>query len=153
MAVQTSAGSKLFIGTSSGTPASDTYIEVSEITNIPEFGRAYQEITHNAVADRSTKKFKGSYNEGSISLTLGRDVAGTGQAALKAALDSDADYNIKITLNDTPTTGASPKPTTFLFKAKVMSFTTNIGGSNQIVGATVLLGISGAITETAASAT
>ena len=153
MPVQTSAGCKLLIGTTSATPATDTYIDVAELTSIPEFGRVYQEITHNSIGDRSTKKFKGSFNEGSITLALGRDVSNAGQAAMKAALDSDADYNIKITLNDQPATGASPKPTTFLFKAKVMSFTTNIGSPNQIVGASCMLGISGAITETAASAT
>jgi hypothetical protein len=153
MAVQTSAGCKLLIGTTSATPATDTYIDVAEITNFPEFGRVYQEITHNSVGDRSTRKFKGSFNEGGLALALGRDVANAGQAAMKAALDSDQDFNIKITLNDQPATGASPKPTTFLFKAKVMGFTTNIGGPNQVVGATATLGISGPITETAASAT
>ncbi|UYW25657.1 hypothetical protein OKC48_20645 [Methylorubrum extorquens] len=153
MTVQTSAGCALLIGTTSANAASDTYLPVGEITNIPEFGRVYQEITHNSVGDRSTKKFKGSYNEGSITITLGRDISDAGQAAMVAARDSDADFNFKVTLNDAPSTGASPKPTTYLFKAKVMSFTTNIGGPNQIVGASAMIGISGAITETAASAT
>lgn len=152
MTVQTSAGSKLSIGTTSATPATDTYAEVSEITNIPEFGRVYQEITHQAVGSRDTKKFKGSYNDGSVTLTLGRDISNAGQAALVAARDNDSDFNFKITLNDAPLTGASPKPTTYLIRAKVMSFTTNIGGPNQIVGASVMLGIS-SITETAATAT
>lgn len=153
MGVQTSAGSKLFIGTTAANAATDTYVEVAEVTNIPEFGRAYQEITHQSLGRRDTQKFKGSYNEGSITLALGRDMSNAGQAALRAALDSDSDYNVKITLNDTPSTGTSPKPTTYLLKAKVMSFTTNPGGPNQIVGASVMLGISSIVEAAATSGT
>jgi len=49
----------------------------------------------------------------------------------------------------TQTVTTVPAPTTILFKAKVMSFTTNIGNSEQITGSNMTLGIkSGSILET-----
>jgi len=53
------------------------------------------------------------------------------------------------TQSGTQTVTTVPAPTTILFKAKVMSFTTNIGNSEQITGSNITLGIkSGSILET-----
>lgn len=150
MAVQTSAGCKIYIGTTESTPSPDDYLEIGEVTNFSEFGRVYQLITHQSIGERGDRKFKGSYNDGEITLQLGRDPSDTGQAAAITARDSDEDYNFKIELNDD--TVALPTPTTFEFKGKVMSYTANIGGPNQVVGATLMIAIkSGSITETAAA--
>lgn len=149
MTVQTSAGCKIYIGTAETTPSPDDYLEIGEVTNFSEFGRVYQEIRHDAIGTRGTRKFKGTYDDGNITLQLGRDPSDVGQAAAILARDDDEDYNFKITLNDE---GVLGNPTTFTFKAKVMSYTTNIGGPNQVVGATMMLGIkSGSIDETAAT--
>ena len=151
MAVSTSAGSKLFIGTTAASASGDTYTEIAEITNLGAFGRSYNEIKHAALGNRNDIKFKGQRDDGSISLGLGRSAGDPGQAAMLVALDSDHDYNFKVTLNDaiTPSTGT---PTTILFKAKVMSYVTNVGGVDQVVAATASLGItSGSIAETAAT--
>lgn len=151
MSVNTSAGSKLFIGTTATSGASDSYVEVAEVTNIGEFGRTYAEITFTSLGDRNVRKFKGSRNDGNITLQLGRSAGDVGQAAAVVALDDDQDYNFKITLNDdSGVSGATP--TTFIFKAKVMSYVTNVGGTDQVVQATMQLGIkSGSIIETAAT--
>lgn len=151
MAVQTSAGSKLYIGTTASNAASDSYVEIGSIVNIPEFGRTYDEFTFASLGDRAVQKFKGTYNDGSVTIELGRDPSDAGQAAIQTALDHDFDYNFKVSLNDaSPVSGSHP--TIIYFKAKVMSYTTNIGAPNQVVGAKTLLGIkSGSITEIAAT--
>lgn len=147
MAVQTSAGSKIYIGTTSSDEEHDSYVEVGEVTNIPEFGRAYEEVTFASLGNRAVQKFKGTYNDGTITVQLGRDVSDVGQAAIQAALDDDFDYNFKVTLNDASAVSGS-HPTIIYFKAKVMSYTTNIGAPNQVVQASAQLGIkSGSIYE------
>ena len=150
MAVQTSAGCKIYIGTSEATASPDDWLEIGEVTNFSEFGRVYQLITHQSVNERGDRKFKGSYNDGDITLQLGRDPSDTGQAAAIAARDSDDDYWFKVTLNDDSVSVTTP--TTFTFQGKVMSYTVNIGGPNQVVGASMQIAItSGTITETAAA--
>lgn len=151
MTVNTSAGSKIYIGTTASNPTGDSYVEVAEVTNIGEFGRVYNEINFTSLSDRNVRKYKGSRNDGNITLALGRSASDAGQAAAALALDSDQDYNFKITLNDdTDVTGSVP--TTFVFKAKVMSYVTNVAGPDNVVTATISLGIkSGSITETPAT--
>jgi hypothetical protein len=231
MPVHTSAGTKISIGgTSAGAILTDTYTEIKEVKNIGEFGRSYQEITHDSLGARGTQKFKGQYNDGNIALVMGRDPLDAGQAKVLLARDTDFDYNFKVEENDKPaatsgtctitiaapgvitltahgyavndavvfsTTGALPTgltagttyyvkttPTadTFTvaatvggaaittsgtqsgvhtvtdvpantityFRAKVMSYTKNVGGPNQTVDSSVLLAIqSGTITEVA----
>lgn len=234
MGVGPAAGSKLFIGTTASNPATDTYIEVGNISNMGEFGPTYTPITFDSLGDRLTKKFKGQRDAGNLSLTLGRSPSDAGQAALIVARDLDFDYNIKVTLNDTitppksstatitiatpgvvgwvahglvagnpvmfSTTGALPTgvtagttyyvissglttdafeisatlggsavnttgsqsgvhtaaflggtPTTSTFKAKVMSYTTNVGAANNIVSATVSLDVTSIPLEVAAT--
>jgi hypothetical protein len=150
MTVNTAAGSKLYIGTTASNPVGDTYVEVAEIANMGQFGRVYDEIKFSSLSDRNVRKFKGQRDDGGIQLELGRSANDAGQAAMVLALDSDQDFNFKIALNDDDDTSGAV-PTTFLFKAKVMSYQTNVGGPNDVVKAASMLGVkSGSITETAA---
>ncbi|MCW2242804.1 hypothetical protein [Azospirillum canadense] len=146
-----SAGAKLFIGTTASNGASDTYTEVAEIESFGEFGKTYQSVKFNPVGSKRTQKLKGSYDEGSLSLTLGRVPDDAGQTALQLAVDDNDAFNIKITLDDAPD-GVGAKPTTFIVKALALSYTTNIGGVDGVVKSTVNLDITSDITETAASA-
>lgn len=151
MAIGPTAGSILYIGTSESTPSPDDYIAIGEVTDLGAFGRVYQEIRVDTIGTRGTRKFKGTYDDGNIALKVVRDASDTGQAAAITARDSDSDYNFKLTLNDDETGGFST-PTTVIFKAKVMSYTLEPGGPNNIVMATINLAIkSGSITETAAA--
>lgn len=95
-----SAGTKLYMGTTALVGLTDTYIEVAGIESIPEFGRAYNEVTFTPLADRGVQKYKGSYNDGSVTVPLAKDLSDAGQAALYAARDSDYDYNFKVEAND-----------------------------------------------------
>ncbi|WP_207479574.1 hypothetical protein [Arenibaculum pallidiluteum] len=152
MAVITSAGTKLYVAGAHTTADSVaeydalTWVEVGEVTNFGEFGASYAEITHVPVGTNITHKFKGTRNDGSLQLTLGRDPSDVGQADLVEALDSYDSYDFKIELNDLPS-GTGAKPTRFFFAGKVMSYTTNIGNGGQVVGANTTISIDGAVLE------
>jgi len=152
MPVNTSSGSKLYIGQDNVThtdPQTDSdYVLVGFIANMGEFGRQYSLITFDDLSERSTLKFKGQRNDGKLQLDLGRAPDDEGQAAMRTALDSDHDFNFKVTLSDQITTS----PTTFYFLAKVMTYTTNVGGPTQVVRAAAQIEIkSNSIIEVAAS--
>lgn len=144
MSVTTAAGTRLYIGGTGDLFSPDPpWVEIAEIVDFGEIGRVYELITHNPVADRQTRKFKGSFNDGSMALQLGRDIEDAGQAALLVALDSDTPHNFRIDLNDVPVGGGFA--TQIRFKGLVMSFPFGIGSVNSIVSATVNLEVDGEI--------
>lgn len=129
--VQTSAGTTFAL--SAAAPATYdatgysalTFTEVGEVTNIPEYGGSYSLVTHEPLGNRSVVKRKGILNNGSMTLTIGRDVSDAGQTLLATAYGEDEVYSFEITLQD---------GTTQYTTGQVFSFTTNVGGSNQITG-------------------
>ena len=144
MAVMTSAGSTLSIATGSPTTydgagfAALTYVVVGEVVDIGELGKEYAVVNHNPVGTRYTKKFKGSYNNGSLQIQMARDTSNTGQTAMLAALQSDADYSFKITLQDL---------VKMYFVGKVTTMKTSVGSVDQITGSNCTVEISGEIVE------
>ena len=100
MGVSTNAGCLLYIGTTASDGSTDSFTAIGEVTAIPEFGRSYNEIKYTPLATRGVQKFKGSYDDGSVAIPIGKDSSDVGQAALIVALDVDADYNFKIVDND-----------------------------------------------------
>ena len=147
MAVESAAGTTLHI--CPGTPptydisgystlfGSSAEELVGEITDLGEFGREYVEITHNPVGTRATQKFKGSYNEGTMNLTLGLDRNDAGQNVMRTASVSDDVYSFKIT-----TQGGD----IYYFPARVMSFKIGIGSVDNVVSATAGLSITSSST-------
>jgi hypothetical protein len=151
MAVVTASGTKLYIGGTGALASESGWQIVGEIVSPGQFGREYAKIEHSSIDNRNVRKFKGQRDDGDLEVSLGRDPSDAGQADLIAALDVDLDYNFKIELND-DVGGTGDSPTTFTFKAKVMSYKTNIGDANSIVAATSTLAIqSGTITEAPAA--
>jgi hypothetical protein len=145
--VQTSAGSTLAIATgASKVPttydaagfAALTYTTVGEVTDIGEFGKEYNLVTFSPVGDRKQRKFKGSYNNGSIQVQMGRASGDAGQTAMRTALADDASYAVKVTLQDT---------SKIYFTGKVMSFKTSVGSVDQITSATSTFEIDSEIVE------
>jgi hypothetical protein len=136
MAVVTSAGSTL--GISSNDPATYdvagyaalTFTAIGEITDLGEFGRQYNLVTHNPIASRGTQKFKGSFNEGTMSLTMALDTDDAGQVATKAAVNSDSNFSFKLTHSSGDV---------YYFQAKVMSFRVGVSNVDAITTATVEL--------------
>lgn len=138
MGVATTAGTVLRI--SAGIPATFnqagyaalTYTTVGEITSLGEFGREYSLVTHNPIDTRGTQKFKGSYNEGTLDLTLGLDTDNAGQILMKAAALSDAIYAIKIT---------DQKGDIYYMQVAVMKFKVGLNDVNSVSSATTSLEI------------
>ncbi len=136
MTVRTSAGTTLKV--SSGAPLTFnaagyedlTFTSVGEITDLGEFGREYALVTHNPVGTRGTKKFKGSFNEGTMNLTLGLDTDDAGQILMKAASSSDSPYSFEVTTQNGDT---------YYFQAMVMSFKVGIGSVDSITTASCTL--------------
>lgn len=112
--------------------------EIGLIESMGEFGRMFDPVTFQAVADGRTYKLKGGNNDGQFQLTIGQDLTDAGQVALKAyaeATDQNT-YPFKITL-----VGADANFDTVYFGAKVMSFRTQLGAANAVMRATVTLEI------------
>jgi hypothetical protein len=109
-------------------------LEVGLIENIGEFGKVFDLVTFQAVADGRTYKFKGGFNEGNLQMTVASDLTDAGQALLFAygnAQDQNT-YPFKITLN-----GADASFDTVYFGGKVFSYRQQLGSVNNIIKATV----------------
>jgi hypothetical protein len=143
MTVATSAGSTLRVTSSAPATydssgyntlfnASPAPALVGEITDLGEFGREFALVTHNPVGTRGTQKFKGSFNEGTMSLSLGLDTDDAGQIIMKAASLSDNDYSFKVTTQNGDK---------YYFRAKVMNFKVSVGSVDSITTATCTLEI------------
>lgn len=136
MASRTSAGSTIRVSAAQpGTYntagyAALSWTAVGEITDLGEFGREYNLVTHNPIGTRATVKKKGSYNEGQINLMMALDEADAGQLILETAAVSDNDYSFEITLQS----GRK-----YYFQAQVMKFKPNVGSVDNITQASVML--------------
>lgn len=151
MGISVTSGAKVYIGTSETIVSPDDYLEIGEINDLGSFGRTYNKIEAHSLGTRGIRKYKGSYDDGALTLKLNRDSADTGQAAAIVARDNDNDYNFKVTLNDAAPNGLTNN-TTITFKGKVMSYTVDGGGDDSVVGSTLVVEIkSGTIAEVAAS--
>lgn len=148
MTVNTSALAKIYIGpvvngnavVTEGVYKPLTYVEIGEVEDIGEFGDKANNINFTALNNRRVRKFKGSFDAGNVSLTLGRDAKDTGQVAVKAAQVTDFDYAFKIVLNDA-SAGSPSSNSVIYFPAKVMDFGTNIGNVESITKRSVNLAI------------
>lgn len=141
MTIQSAAGTTL--GISATAPATFnaagynalTFVNVGEITDLGEFGREYNLITHNPIDTRATKKLKGSFNEGQMAMTVALDTDDAGQIICKTASQSDADFYIKV---------VAQNGDKYFFPAKVMSFKRGFGSVDSVVTAAISLEITSA---------
>lgn len=138
MGIQTVAGTTLSISASAPATFNEsgyealTWTNIGEITDGGQHGRTYNLITHNPISTRGTRKFKGSFNEGSKTVQLAIDKADTGQDMARTASTSDSDYSFKV---------GYPDGSADYFQAKVMSFTTTTAGVDAIISGTMTLEI------------
>lgn len=138
MAIATSATSTLHVVASGTAPATYdvsgyaalTWVAVGEVTDLGEFGREFDLVTHNPVASRGTQKFKGSFNEGRMDLQLGLDTDDAGQIIMKAASLSDSAFSFKVTTQNGDI---------YYFRAMCMAWKVGVGGVNDITGASTTL--------------
>jgi len=143
--VHTAAGSVLSIGGTGVLADEASWVVVGEVVDFGEFGKIFNLVSHNSVGDRATYKFKGSYNNGSLAMQLGQDPADEGQEDILDALEEDDEYNFKVELNDAAAASGSTN-TIMTFKGLVMSYTTQVGSVDSIVGSACTIEISGDIT-------
>lgn len=145
MAVRSSAGTTIKISAAkpatfnSAGYAALTWSAIGEVTDLGEFGREYNLITHNPLGTRGTTKLKGSFNEGSITMQLGLDTDDAGQILCKAALLSDNDYSFEI---------QTQNGDKYYFQSQVMSFKVGAGSVDQVTAATIMLEITSGGTNT-----
>jgi hypothetical protein len=144
MTVMTTAGSSLAI--SAGVPATQdaagynalTYTVGGEITDLGNLGKTYATVTHNPVASRRVQKIKGSYNNGTMTVKMGRDFSDAGQTLFTTARDSDASFAFRLTLQN----GKK-----LYFQGLVSSFTYEVGTVDQITAGTVTIELQTDIVE------
>lgn len=153
MTVNTSALVKIYIGDSVTTAPTTqnayeatNFVEIGEVADIGAFGDTANPVTFTALSDRRVRKFKGSYDAGTLTLGLGRDTSDTGQAAVEVAMGTDFDYTFKVEFND-GSDGSPSENSVQYFTGKVMSYTTEVGSADSIVGSTVEIGINSEILE------
>lgn len=145
--VMTSAGSTIGIVDEIPATMDDTGFEaltlvnIGEVESISAFGTEYNPVTFTALDNRRVRKFKGSYDPGTISLTVAIDGDDAGQIAAEAALDVDNDVSFGVTTQD---------GTKRYFTGKVMSFTTNVSSVDNITMADISIGINSDIVKVAA---
>jgi hypothetical protein len=125
------------------------WVEVGEAEDLGEFGDEASEITFTALKNRRVRKFKGTFNAGTITCTVGSDPTDAGQQAMIDAFASDLDFPFKVTLNDQLTITGTP--TTLYFIGKVMSKRRNIGNVENVVRQNFPIGINSLIVEDAAT--
>jgi len=107
-----------------------TFTAVGQVTDWTAGGQVYNVVTSNPIAQRSTDKYKGTFNNGADSITVNRDDDDAGQLIILAALTDDADYSFEVTYQD---------GTIDYFTGKVVSFDTVAGGADSIVQKTIQL--------------
>ncbi|WP_276118390.1 phage tail tube protein [Pararhizobium qamdonense] len=158
MGITTTAKTKVSIGTTAAFAtavayAGDTWTPIANISDVGEAGSEAEVVIGKFVDQDYVRKLKGSRDNGTMELTVARDSADAGYAALIAAEATSFGYNFSVELNDKPAAGASPKNSKFYFNALVASKKNNFGDADNIVSTVFSLAISGAIIEVLASAT
>lgn len=136
MAVRTTAGTTISI--SATIPATFTsaaydalaFTAIGEVTDLGEFGREYQLVTHSPIGTRGIVKKKGGFNEGSMTLQVGLDTKDAGQILCKSAVLSDNDYSFKV---------VTQSGDIYYFQAQVMSFKVGAVQVNAIASASLAL--------------
>jgi len=105
-----------------------SFTAVGQVTDWAAGGQTYNIITSNPINQRSTDKYKGTYNNDADSITVNRDDDDAGQVIALAALTSDNDYAFKVTYQDA---------TDDFFTGKIISLNTVAGGADALVQRTI----------------
>lgn len=146
-------GTRLFISDAAIASTIDTerefsaqsWTEVGMITQFGEYGRVYDLVTFQEVYSGRTRKLRGGYNDGQMSLTVGRDLTDDGQDLLYDAANAATQDNwgFRIEFNDAPSSVGGPS--TVFFRALPMSFRSTLGAVNAVFSATSMLEINSPI--------
>jgi hypothetical protein len=86
MAIGAVAGTKLYIGGTTGSP--DLFVEVGDISSLGNISLQFAQITVESVGSGDSYMLKGTRNVPNLDLTLNRNDTDPGQIALKAASEA-----------------------------------------------------------------
>jgi len=111
-----------------------TYTNIGEVTSGGEFGKTFQMVTSQILSRRAETKRKGTFNAGQLPITVELNNSDAGQTALQAALDSDSDYSIVVTLQNGDK---------YYLRGLVTKFAPNIQGPNTMVTASCTIELQG----------
>lgn len=107
MTVITFAGTKVSI--SAALPATYdqagfdalTFTEIGEVTTAPSSGgKTFEDVSYVTLADRATKHLKGTSDQAEQTLEVQVEREDGGQVIVKASLDSDNEYAMKVEYNN-----------------------------------------------------
>ena len=122
--------------TLTGTPtANAAHIEVNrfkecgEAVSIGEFGQEFQTVRVNNLKTGATRKFKGSFDVGTIQADLLFDSDDVGQTVLESAAESTATYAFHVQLPEAAGDGGEE----FYFEGLVASLKRIVGGPDDAV--------------------
>lgn len=116
-----------------------TFVEVGEVTEVPEFGPNTEVVTHQPLATGVTEKYPGFTDNGSLAISMGQDAEDAGQTIMlesQELANKGAVYSFSIEFND---------GTIDYFTGGIFSYTTNPGGANSMVASSGQIEINSAI--------
>lgn len=129
MAIQTSAGSRIYIGDALPATfdavgyAAVSYTDIGAVENIGAFGAEDALVTFTPVGDRTQRKFKGSRNLGSLAATAALDNGDAGQDLVRSQSELLDATSFKVEL---------PTGDIYYFSALVMNNPVEIGSTDQV---------------------
>lgn len=116
----------------------DTYTQVSDITDLGEFGLSAEVIEFTPIAGHRTRT-KGTNDYGTMDIVVHRNADDPGQQAMIAAAQVNHNYAFKVELTDAPS--ASGTPSIYYFVGEVMSARNTLGEANNPVTTTFTVAV------------
>ena len=123
-----------------------TYVDMGQVTNIPEFGPTIQVVNSEPLATGITEKFVGFVNYGSVAIEADYDDEDAGQSlATDAVTTTDASFGKDFSFELTYPSGAVR-----YWVGKFFSATENPGGANSMVTTSMTVEINTPVLKVAA---
>lgn len=151
MSINATAKAKIYIGHPSATISTveafeaDTYTQVKEVEDLGSWGAEAKEISFISLADSHVRRRAGSIDSGKVALVAARDPLDPGQQIIAQNVGNHLPFAFKVELNDAP--NEAGLPTTFYFRAVIMSAQNKFGKADDLTMTEFNLGIDGAIIE------
>lgn len=129
--------------------ASQSWVQVSWMETIGEFGDEAARIAFDAIEQGRTIKLKGNRDAGDMQVTCGVDYEDAGQIAMRAAEQTPNNYAFKVVFDDAPVAGT---PSERYFIALVMSVREILDTANNVIKQRTTIGVNSNIVRVNAAA-
>lgn len=121
-----------------------TYSTIGELSELPEFGPEQALVTFTPLATGVVEKRGGSVDYGEVTLSIGLSSLDAGQTALEGIVNGAVTADKRAAFKATLPNGAD-----LYFIGAVRSFRTNVGNSDAIATASVVVSLTSPILKTA----